>query len=157
MKTLTVRYLGGIETVIAQLLQRAIDQEMDCLVTMSNQVTVELTLEGSIPSKKNSRIKRGDGVSFPSTKFTQWQNDALKQIRLQSHHRFYAPVSAEVIIYFGTLGRADLDNRLTSILDMLVEGLMLRDDKWQDVPLIKVQAEYRKKQPGAFIRLTELS
>lgn len=123
---------------------------------MSNLVTVELVLEGSIPSKKNSRINRGDGVSFPSKKFIQWQNDALRQIRMQSRHRFFKPVSAEVIIYFGTNGRADLDNRLTSILDMLVEGLMLRDDKWQDVPLIQVQAEYRKKHPGAFIRLTEI-
>lgn len=55
------------------------------------------------------------------------------------------------------MGKADLDNRLTSILDMLVEALILRDDKWQDVPLIAVQAEYRKKEPGAFIRITELT
>jgi Holliday junction resolvase RusA-like endonuclease len=123
---------------------------------MSNQVTVELTLEGSVPSKKNSRINRGDGVSFPSKKFIQWQNDAMRQVRIQTRHRFFNPVSVEVIIYFGTNIRADLDNRLTSILDMLVECLVLRDDKWQDVPLIKVQAEYRKSKPGAFIRLTEL-
>lgn len=123
---------------------------------MSNPKTVELVLTGSVPSKKNSRINRGDGKSFPSKKFVQWQVDALKQVRLQTHERFYAPVQAEVIIYFATLARADLDNRLTSILDMLVEGLVLRDDKWQDVPLMKVQAEYRKNQPGAFIRLTEV-
>lgn len=123
---------------------------------MLSQKTVELVLEGSTPSKKNSRINRGDGKSFPSSKFIQWQNDALKQVRLQTHHRFFKPVSAEVIIYFGTNTRADLDNRLTSILDMLVEGLVLRDDKWQDVPRISVQAEYRKGKPGAFIRLTEL-
>lgn len=129
---------------------------MGYLATMSNQVTVELTLEGSVPSKKNSRINRGDGVSFPSKKFIQWQNDAMRQVRIQTRHRFFNPVGVEVIIYFGTNIRADLDNRLTSILDMLVECLVLRDDKWQDVPLIKVQAEYRKSKPGAFIRLTEL-
>ena len=60
-------------------------------------------------------------------------------------------------MYFGTMGKADLDNRLTSVLDMLVEALVLRDDKWQDVPRIAVQAEYRKKEPGAFIRITELT
>lgn len=117
---------------------------------------IELVLEGSVPSKKNSRINRGDGVSFPSTKFMHWQNDALKQVRLQTRQRFYVPVSIEVIIYFGTNIRADLDNRLTSILDMLVEALVLLDDKWQNVPRIAVQAEYRKGKPGAFIRLTEL-
>lgn len=117
---------------------------------------IELVLEGSVPSKKNSRINRGDGMSFPSKAFVDWQIEALKQVRRQTRQRFYVPVSVEVIIYFGTNIRADLDNRLTSILDMLVEGLVLRDDKWQDVPLIAVQAEYRKRKPGAFVRITEL-
>ena len=123
---------------------------------MSPQKIVELVLEGSTPSKKNSRINRGDGMSFPSKKFADWQTYALQQVRVQTRERFYNPVSIEVIIYFGTDARADLDNRLTSILDMLVEGLVLRDDKWQDIPMIQLQAEYRPRKPGAFIRITEL-
>lgn len=121
-----------------------------------SSLPLELTLDGSVPSKKNQRINRGDGMSFPSKKFIQWQDDALRQVRLQSRQRFYVPVGIEVIIYFGTNIRADLDNRLSSILDMLVEALVLRDDKWQDVPRIAIQAEYRKGDPGAFIRLTEI-
>lgn len=117
---------------------------------------IELVLEGAVPSKKNQRINRGDGKSFPSKKFIQWQDDALKQVRRQTRQRFYEPVGVEVIIYFGTKIRADLDNRLTSILDMLVEALVLRDDKWQDVPRIAVEAEYRKGNPGAFIRVTQI-
>lgn len=117
---------------------------------------IELVLEGSVPSKKNQRINRGDGVSFPSKKFVQWQKDALTMVRAQTRQRFLVPVSVEVIIYFGTNIRADLDNRLSSILDMLVEALVLRDDKWQDVPRIAIQAEYRKAKPGAFIRIAEL-
>lgn len=117
---------------------------------------IELVLEGSVPSKKNQRINRGDGVSFPSKKFVQWQSDALKQVRIQTRQRFLVPVGVEVIIYFGTKVRSDLDNRLSSILDMLVEALVLRDDKWQDVPRIAIEAEYRKGNPGAFIRLTEI-
>ncbi len=119
-------------------------------------MVIELNLDGNVVSKKNSRINRGDGMSFPSKKYMDWQKSALQQVRLQTRHRFFAPVSAEVIIYFGTKTRADLDNRLTSILDMLVEALILRDDKWQDVPIMQAQAEYRKSKPGAFIRLTEL-
>ena len=117
---------------------------------------VELTLEGSIPSKKNSRINLRSGVSIPSTKFTQWQDSAIWQVRQQTRERFFDPVYIEVVIYFGTKGRADLDNRLTSILDMLVDSLVLRDDKWQDVPKLTVSAVYRKAEPGAFIRITEL-
>lgn len=129
---------------------------MDYSTTMLNQKIVELTLRGNIPSKKNSRVNLSSGVSVPNNKFVQWQNDAIKQVRMQTRQRFFAPVSIELIVYFGTLGRADLDNRLTSILDMLVEALVLRDDKWQDVPMMQVQAEYRKKEPGAFLRITEL-
>lgn len=117
---------------------------------------IELVLEGNVPSKKNSRAVTRTGISVPNNKFIQWQNDALKQVRLQTRQRFYVPVQLEVIVYFGTMGRADLDNRVTSILDMLVEALVLTDDKWQNVPRIVAEAEYRKKQPGAFIRLTEI-
>lgn len=118
---------------------------------------VELVLDGSVPSKKNSRINRGDGMSFPSRKYMEWQADTIKQVRMQTRERFFKPVYLELIIYFGTHTRADLDNRLTSILDMLVDAIVIRDDKWQDVPMLAVQAQYRKGKPGAFIRITELA
>lgn len=123
---------------------------------MLNPPTVELDLQGSTPSKKNSRINRGDGKSFPSKLFVQWQRDAIRQVRLQTKVRFLKPVSVQVIIYFGTKARADLDNRVTSILDMLVEALVLPDDKWQDVPVILAHATYRKGMPGAFIKIREM-
>lgn len=122
---------------------------------MSNPKIVELTLEGSVPSKKNSRINRGDGVSFPSKRYVDWEQSAMQQVRRQTRERFFTPVGIEVVIYFGTKARADLDNRLTSVLDMLVECLVLRDDKWQDVPRMMAQAEYRKGKPGAFIRISD--
>lgn len=121
-----------------------------------SQNIVELKIEGNVPSKKNSRVRTRSGSSIPSKAFSDWQESALWQVRQQTKTRFLKPVSLEVIIYFGTNGRADLDNRVTSVLDMLVEALVIRDDKWQDVPRIAAQAEYRKREPGAFIRLTEL-
>ncbi len=123
---------------------------------MLNPPVVELTLDGNVPSKKNSRINRGDGKSFPSKKYMEWEGSAIRQVRMQTRERFFNPVAIEVIIYFGTNIRADLDNRLTSILDMLVECVVLPDDKWQDVPRMTAQAEYRKRQPGAFVRITSL-
>lgn len=129
---------------------------MDYSKIMPHAKIVELNLEGSVPSKKNSRINRGDGMSFPSKRYVEWQTSALHQVRLQTKERFFNPVSIELIIYFGTMARADLDNRLTSVLDMLVESLVLRDDKWQDVPTFQAQAEYRKGAPGAFVRITEV-
>lgn len=117
---------------------------------------IELVLDGSIPSKKNSRTNLSSGVSIPSTKFTQWQNDALRQVRMQTRERFLGLVQIEAIIYFATLGRADTDNKMTSILDMLVEGLVLKDDYWESVAETHYMAAYRPGKPGAFIRITEL-
>ena len=122
---------------------------------MSHNI-VEIKLAGNIPAKKNSRINRSDGMSFPSRDFENWQKTALQNVRLQTRATFDNPVSLECIIYFATDARADLDNRVTSILDMLVKAGVLLDDKWQQVPIMTVQAEYRPKRPGAFIRLTEL-
>jgi Holliday junction resolvase RusA-like endonuclease len=121
-----------------------------------SQNIVELKLQGNVPSKKNSRVRTRSGASIPSKAFSDWQNSALLQVRTQTRARILKPVALEVIIYFGTNVRADLDNRVTSVLDMLVEALVIRDDKWQDVPRISAEAIYRKGNPGAFVRLTEL-
>lgn len=123
---------------------------------MSQNNFIELRLDGNVPSKKNSRVRTRSGASIPSKAFYEWQNAALQQVKAQTRARGLTNVSVQVIIYFGTNGRADLDNRLTSILDMLVEALVLRDDKWQDVPIMQAQAEYRKRQPGAFVRISQL-
>ena len=118
--------------------------------------SLNLTLEGNVPPKKNSRIHTKSGLSFPSKAFTEWQDDAIKQVRIQTKARFYNPVSVEVVIYFGKLARADVDNRLTSILDMLVEAFVLKDDDWQSVPRVVATGEYRKGQPGAIVTITEI-
>lgn len=123
---------------------------------MQKPKTAELVLSGNIPSKKNSRINLKSGVSIPSKDFATWQNDTIKVVNTQTRTRFFNPVAMEVLIYFGTDTRADLDNRLTSILDMLVEACVLPDDKWQNVPMVMLQAEYRPRKPGAFVRITEL-
>lgn len=80
----------------------------------------------------------------------------MREVMTQCRTRFFNPVSMEVLLYFGTDGRADMDNKLSSILDMLVEALVLPDDKWQNIPQIALQAEYRAKRPGAFVRITDL-
>lgn len=118
---------------------------------------IEIKLQGNVPSKKNSRIRTRSGSYIPNKLFTQWQEEALWQVRAQCKQRFLKPVRVDVIIYFATMARADLDNRLTSILDMLVEGLVLPDDKWQNVPEISAKAEYRKGDPGALIHIAELA
>lgn len=123
---------------------------------MCSQKIVEIRLDGSIPSKKNSRVNTRDGRSFPSRQHEQWQKDALRQVRMQTRERFRCLTQIEIIVYFATLGRADLDNKCTSIYDMLVDGLVLKDDYWETVTRQVHEAAYRPGNPGAFIRITPL-
>lgn len=118
--------------------------------------SVELVLEGSVPSKKNSRINTSSGRSFPNKNFTDWHDDAIKQVRIQTKARFYNPVKVEVIIYYGDLKDADSDNKLTSILDMLVDAFVITSDKWKKVPSGSFDSVYRKGKPGATIKITEI-
>lgn len=117
---------------------------------------VEIRLDGNIPSKKNSRINTKEGKSFPSADFTNWHDSAISQLRRQTRERFFGLVQIELIIYFATLGKADTDNKVTSILDMLVDAMVLKDDYWESVARTTYEAAYRKNQPGAFIRITQL-
>lgn len=114
---------------------------------------IKLVLNGNVPSKKNSRTRTRAGSYIPSKNFAQWQEAALWQVRVQTRVRFLEAVKVDAIIYFGTKGRADTDNRLTSILDMLVEGLVLKDDTYQLAPDSRVIGVYRKGEPGAFVRI----
>lgn len=124
---------------------------------MSSPKTVKLVLEGNVPPKKNSRARTRTGISIPNKRFVQWQKDALWQVRSQTRERFLNPVKVDVVIYFGTKARADGDNRLTSIQDMLVEGLVIKDDSYHFDPSGRFIGVYRKGEPGAFVRIREIS
>lgn len=117
---------------------------------------IELQIAGPVISKKNSRINTRDGRSFPSKSFTSWHQSAIQQVRRYNPPRFRGVVQVEVIIYFATLGKADIDNKVTSILDMLVDALVLKDDYWESVARLVSEASYRPGKAGAFIRITEL-
>lgn len=130
---------------------------MGCLKTMSSPKTVKLTFEGTVPSKKNSRVNLRSGVSIPNKKFVQWQEKAMWEVRQQTRERFLGMVQVDTIIYFGTKGRADADNKRTSLLDMLVEMVVLPDDAYQYVAAGRTIGVYRKGKPGAFVRIREVT
>jgi Holliday junction resolvase RusA-like endonuclease len=116
---------------------------------------IEIELEGNIPSKKNSRIRTKSGAYIPNKRFYDWQNDAIKQVRSQTRERFFTPVAVDLVITFGRKSKSDLDNRLTSVLDMLVEAMVLRDDRFEYVVDERVRARYVKGKPGAILRISE--
>jgi len=79
------------------------------------------------------------------------------QVRQQTRERFFGMVQVDVVIYFGTKGKADADNKRTSILDMLVEMVVLSDDNYKCVADGRAIGVYRKGNPGAFVRIREVT
>lgn len=114
-------------------------------------------LVGNIPSKKNSRVNTSSGRSFPSKAFTDWQEYAMGEILTQGLVKFTSPVRITIAIGFKDRRRQDLDNRISSILDMLVKVGVVKDDCWTCVPQIECYAgNSENKQTETTIIIEEL-
>lgn len=97
------------------------------------------SLGGEVPSKKNSRVTcRRTGRSFPNRRFRDWHCGALADVLRQGVPA--APIPCAVVrLHFlhSTLRRRDGDNQLSSVLDLLVDAGVLKDDSWANVPRVE--------------------
>lgn len=91
-----------------------------------------------IPSKKNNRVVLKNGINIPSKEYRNWHKIQLLQIKpiIAEHGRFSCPVSVNLGISFKDRHRRDLDNSLTSVLDLLKDSGIIDDDDWLHVPKI---------------------
>lgn len=101
-------------------------------------------LHGTVPAKKNSRINTRSGRSFPSRRYTEWHEQASLEILAQGIQQF-ARVRITVEFQFRTNRRTDLDNKLSSILDLFQDLGILEDDRWQIVPEVVMTASLGKE------------
>lgn len=103
-------------------------------------------INGNIPSKKNSRITIKTGRSFPSKAYTKWHKEASKQIKTQDIPKEPLKHISEIIIiiYFPTLRKADITNKVESVMDLMVDTEILEDDNFFVVPKLIISGEYRK-------------
>jgi len=113
--------------------------------------------EGLIPSKKNSRVTvKATGRSFPSKKYAAWHKAA--GTALVSQARPSVPITSCVIdiqLRFGTLGVADMTNKVESLMDLLVDLYILQDDNWKVVPDMRLRACLDRDNPGATVTISE--
>lgn len=98
---------------------------------------VTLTLRGAVPSKKNSkrRIKRGNHIFMvPSLAHEVWHREQMIAAR-DWKIKIPGPV-IRVFIEFtaGDRRSADLSNKQESIMDLLVDAGVIKDDNWFIVP-----------------------
>lgn len=101
-------------------------------------------LHGTIPAKKNNRINTKSGRSFPSRRYSEWHEQASLEILSQKIAHFNK-VRISVAFEFRTNRRTDLDNKLSSILDLFQDLGIIEDDRWQVVPEIVLQARLGKE------------
>lgn len=64
----------------------------------------------------------------------------MGEILAQGLVMFSKPVRITIAIVFKDNHRQDLDNRISSILDMLVKAGVIQDDCWKCVPQIQCYA-----------------
>ncbi len=119
----------------------------------------EIQMHGRVPSKKNSkrRIQRGNHVFMvPSAAHEDWH---AVQIALLRHHWHKPPIAqnverVEIEFIAPDKRKADLSNKAESIMDLLVDAEILKDDSWFVVPELRLSCrEVNKSAPGAKIKI----
>lgn len=102
---------------------------------------MKLTISGTTPSKKNSRINTRSGRSFPSKRFSEWEKTAVPE--LQEQFKGFRvtdyPISITIVSFNGDNRRHDLDNQCSSILDTLVKAGIIEDDNQKYIESIQLQ------------------
>lgn len=97
----------------------------------------KITLYGSVPSKKNSRINTRSGRSFPSSKYTAWHKEALLQLQNTAPIVSGTPL---IFTYYADSKRSgDLSNKWQSIEDTFTDCGIIEDDNWFILPDIHMK------------------
>jgi hypothetical protein len=113
------------------------------------------TIKGRIPSKKNSKIMVCRGkfpMLLPSENYTKWHKEASKQLPKPDKKELH---NIHVTLYAPDKRAGDLTNKAESIMDLLVDNKLIKDDNWfvlESVVLLFGGVD--KDNPRAVIELT---
>lgn len=117
---------------------------------------LHLKIDGRIPSTKNNR-RNFRRTSLPSERATQWQETAASQI-LQYRGMKIAKSDIQFEFWMPDNRKTDLDNKVTSLLDLLKNLEVIKDDSWQCVPSIYACCRgISKEMPRVEIWIKELN
>ncbi|MBQ0111945.1 MAG: RusA family crossover junction endodeoxyribonuclease [Bacteroidales bacterium] len=112
---------------------------------------IKFVIDKETPSKKNSRINLRNGISIPSKRYKDWHDYAailvVKQKIEQGIEQITSSCKMQFVFTHGDLRRRDSDNGVSSIMDLLVDCKILKDDNWQIVESYSVKNCYNKGKP----------
>jgi Holliday junction resolvase RusA-like endonuclease len=102
-------------------------------------------LTGNIPSKKN-RIRFSAGRVYHDSKFEKWHKQAMVEMLPQALVEGCFAVTKCVTIYFEFESQRakDLTNAAESVMDLLVDTGILKDDSYKIVPKLILVGSYNK-------------
>lgn len=102
---------------------------------MKDKVTTrknnKLIIYGRIPSKKNSKIWTGKYL-ISSKAYREREKE--QSLALANHQKYDYPVEMHYEFYRPDKRRTDMDNKITSIQDLLVHNKILLDDDYTHIP-----------------------
>ncbi len=113
---------------------------------------IKITITGNTPSKKNQKqiiYVRGKPLIIPSKRHKEWHTQAMSQ--LYGLKPVESQISAiEVKLYPPDKRLFDISNRAETLLDLLVDAGIIKDDNYKIVPkLISEFGEIDRENPRA--------
>jgi len=111
---------------------------------------LKLTITGSVPSKKNSRIgirlkpsakyPNGRNINIPNNRYQEWNKASSRQVSTQ------VPIvptieqckSIEIAFHMKDRRPRDLTNMAESVMDLLVDCEIIKDDCWSITGLLSL-------------------
>jgi crossover junction endodeoxyribonuclease RusA len=106
---------------------------------------VNITIKGRIPSKKNCKMAlpiKGRCMVVNSGAYTKWKKDAGQQVQETLRKwKFWddvplQKVAIKMFFYAPDRRKTDLTNKAESIMDLLVDEGILKDDCCEVVPFL---------------------
>ena len=105
-------------------------------------ILLSYVLDGETPSKKNNRIGLRSGKNITSEKYRKWLQ--AKKIELYRRGILRQPIDKPVkisfVFYHKDERTRDTDNQISSILDLLKDAKVIKDDNWKIVRRISARA-----------------
>ena len=120
---------------------------------------IRYVLTGEVACKKNSNKFDGrTGNVYKTEHFRKWHSYAMLQVKAQGVPKIpLERYEARFVLYHATRRRIDSDNQVTSLLDLMQDALVVRDDCWTCVPHKEIDDVYRKGKGGAEIELIPIT
>ena len=122
-----------------------------------------LVLSGTTPSKKNSKRivhnkRTGKPIIISSERHNDWEKQVIEEVTEQFKGLRVTnyPIQIACKLFYKTRTKRDLDNQLSSILDVLKKAGVIEDDNMNYVNKIIVEfGGFDKENPRAEVTLED--